>query len=114
MRDFVHPLQASRVAPGIFIFSVFVFVSLLLAPGGTATDLTSGQKLFSLNCASCHDGGQNLVNPDKPIIGSTKLISLDSFKKYLCHPSGSMPPFERLTKNEADLARLYQYVLTLK
>lgn len=73
----------------------------------------SGEKLFKTNCSGCHLNGKNLIKPDKPIIGSLKLKSKETFKAFIESPPPPMPKFKSITTKEAQLDALYKYVSSL-
>merc|ERR1719265_609329 len=55
-------------------------VGLFAAVVGTtspafAVDIQNGEEIFTANCAGCHAGGENAVNPDKK-------LKKDELKKY--------------------------------
>ena len=74
----------------------------------------NGEQIFKENCASCHTGGGNLIDPKKPVKGSAKLASLVKFKDYLVKPTGAMPPAPKIANDAATLDALYKYCKTLK
>lgn len=82
----------------------------VLAAGGN----DRGQKLFTVNCSGCHAGGQNIIDPKHPIIGSSKLASVDAFKAQLSTHKGGMPAFKKIAGNNADLKALLDYCKSLK
>ena len=73
----------------------------------------TGEKLFKSNCSGCHLNGQNLIKPDKPIIGSQKLSNKETFRNFLQSPPPPMPNFKNLTLKEESLDALYSYVSSL-
>ncbi len=74
----------------------------------------NGEQIFKENCASCHTGGGNLIDPKKPVKGSAKLSALGKFKEYLLKPSGAMPAAPKIANDAATLDALYKYCKTLK
>ena len=72
-----------------------------------------GEKLFKANCSGCHLNGQNLIKPEKPVIGSLKLKSKEIFKALLENPAPPMPKFKNITSMDAQLNDLYNYVTSL-
>ena len=72
-----------------------------------------GEKLFKANCAGCHLNGQNLIKPNKPIIGSQKLKSKETFKEFISSPPPPMPNFKNIVEKQAQLDSLYSYVVSL-
>lgn len=77
------------------------------------SNIKSGEELFKANCSGCHLNGQNLIKPNKPIIGSLKLKSKDTFKSFIENPPPPMPKFKNIVSNEAKLNTIYNHVLTL-
>lgn len=74
----------------------------------------NGEKIFTANCASCHAGGGNIVDPTKHLKGSAKLASKDTLKALLLKPVGAMPAFPQIAQNDADLTALLTYCKSLK
>lgn len=79
-----------------------------------AIAVPSGEQTFKANCASCHSGGGNIVDPKKPVKGSAKLASEDIFKSFLLKPGGTMPASPQIANDAATLGALYNYCKTLK
>ena len=73
----------------------------------------NGEKLFKANCAGCHLNGQNLIKPNKPVIGSLKLASKQSFREFLSSPPQPMPNFKNITTMPGQFDALYTYVISL-
>lgn len=94
----------------------FIAVFLIGAISGhvAQADDKGGEKLFSNNCAACHAGGKNIIDPKKPVIGSKKLASKASFKSFIEVPNGTMPAFKAIADKDTDLTALYNYVKGLK
>lgn len=104
-----------------FLISLFLgclsvlFISLQLAFAQDATlDLDEGERIFTANCASCHNGGNNTVNPLKTL----KISDLEQYEKntvtaivtQVTNGNGSMPPFgDRLS--DEDIQNVAGYVL---
>ena len=103
-----------------FLFIVLV-INLLIAMANYYTTSSSannekgpnGEKIFKSNCSGCHLNGENLIRPNKPIIGSAKLKSKVLFKDFLHNPPKPMPSFENITEKEDKLDALYKYVISL-
>ncbi|TYQ31231.1 cytochrome c6 PetJ [Pseudanabaena sp. UWO310] len=98
------------------IFSIFaIALTLLLGLSFSQpafAEQTSGQKVFSSNCASCHAGGTNRVVAAK----SLKKDALEKYGKYsveaivaqVTKGKGAMPAFgKKLTANEINLVANY-------
>ena len=78
-----------------------------------AESLSGGETLFKANCSGCHLNGQNLIKPNKPIIGSLKLKSKESFKAFIESPPAPMPSFRNITSKSNQFNALYDYVVSL-
>ena len=72
-----------------------------------------GEKLFKVNCSGCHLKGQNLIKPNKPVAGSLKLKTKESFKSFIESPPPPMPSFKNITGKSEQLDALYVYVTSL-
>lgn len=70
-----------------------------------------GASLFSANCAGCHSGGGNVLDPQKPVKGSHLLSSFESFEEFLRHPSGNMPTFAPEALPEDEVHALYNFLV---
>lgn len=70
----------------------FTFVRPVLA------DAASGAKLFNANCAACHAGGKNLVNPQKTLakadLEKYGMNSLEAIVTQVTKGKGAMPAFQ--------------------
>ena len=74
----------------------------------------NGEHIFQQQCAGCHRGGGNLVNPKVPLAGSSKLSTEALFHDYLRNPTGHMPYYKNLDVDQAALKSLFEYCKTLK
>lgn len=70
-----------------------------------------GKKTYEHHCAPCHLGGDNQNNPNKPLAGSTKLSSLDEFKKYV--GNNHVPFAKELVADTKTIEALYAYCRSL-
>ena len=95
-----------------FVFTM-VYSSVWSSQSMSSQKKTTGEKLFKSNCSGCHLNGQNLIKPNKPIIGSQKLSNKETFKSFLQSPPPPMPNFKNLTLKEDSLDALYNYVVSL-
>jgi len=79
-------------------------------------ELQAGEKLYASNCAGCHPGGGNVINPAAPVKGSIQLKDLETFSKFNRAPvkpdgsKGVMPAFPQEKISDADMKKLYLYV----
>ena len=99
---------------------LFVSVLLLVAtalfsfgtPAMAAGNPAEGAKVFAGNCAACHVGGNNVINPAKTL----KKEDLVKYGKYseeaiyyqAMNGAGAMPNFKRL--GETNLRNVAAYV----
>ncbi|MBI2995892.1 MAG: c-type cytochrome [Candidatus Melainabacteria bacterium] len=98
------------------MFLLILLLNLLigLAKGASAENSLKGERLFKANCSGCHLNGQNLIRPEKPIIGSLKLQSKKTFKAFIENPPPPMPKFKNIADKPVQLDALYKYVTSLK
>jgi len=99
-------LSACIVAIALVVFSVI--------PSAAAADLADGAKVFSNNCASCHMGGNNVVNRAKTLkqgdLEKYDMASLEAIKYQVTNGKLAMPAFKgRLS--EAQIENVASYVL---
>lgn len=80
----------------------------------SAKSKATGKEVFQQYCVKCHIAGGNLVKPAKTVAGSKKLGTYALFKAYLNSPTGHMPYYHNLCRDEKLLRRLYDYVKTLE
>ena len=101
----------------IFLFSAVFSAYRCFSMSGMSSisdnDLQGGGKIFKANCSGCHLNGQNLIKPNKPIIGSLKLKSKESFKEFLSSPPPPMPNFKNIVGMQGQFDSLYSYVVSL-
>lgn len=58
---------ATVVVAASSVLAATIILSSGPAAAATAGDISRGQQLFNDNCASCHMGGANYVNPDRTL-----------------------------------------------
>jgi mono/diheme cytochrome c family protein len=106
--------NTSKVAATLFVGLMIAFSFAPHAFGKKAKHAVSGEAVFRENCASCHAGGGNTVNPKKPVAGSDKLANRLLFKSYLENPVGHMPYYKHVVTDQKAVRALYDYCKTLK
>jgi cytochrome c6 len=89
-----------------------VLLSLTLLLGGLAQpawagDAANGAKIFSGKCASCHLGGNNVVNPQKTlkkdVLESFGMLSEAAIVTQVTNGKAAMPKFlGQLTESEIE------------
>lgn len=105
-----------------FLFNLFVtglimlFVSFKFALAkDVEIDLDAGQQIFTQNCAACHAGGNNVINPDKTLqIETLKLYKMDSIDAITNQVANGnvagMPAFRERLSDE-DIQNVANFVL---
>lgn len=117
------------------IFRIMLAVVLLFGinaaasaqgPGTTArnpqksADRTAGARIFNANCSRCHPNGGNIIVPDLPLKGSSKLASFKSFLGWIRNPlmpdgsEGAMPAFSRKQISDQQARILYRYIISMQ
>ncbi|MEM6254411.1 MAG: c-type cytochrome [Cyanobacteria bacterium P01_D01_bin.156] len=93
-------------------FVAFVASAIFFASPAMAADAAAGAQVFSANCAACHIGGGNAVNP-------AKTLKKDDLVQYgkdtpeaiitqVTNGNGGMPPFGgRLTPEQIENVAAY-------
>jgi cytochrome c6 len=97
----------------ISIVTVFVVLTTLLTRPALAGDAAVGKQLFGANCASCHAGGKNAVNPAKTLSSADLTAngknSEEAIMNQIKKGAGAMPAFAgRL--NDTQIADIASYV----
>jgi len=77
-------------------------------------DLDAGENIFTANCAACHAGGNNVINPEKTlkldVLHINSMDSIDAITKQITNGKNAMPAFGgRLS--EDDIYNAANYVL---
>lgn len=95
--------------------TVVAFVAsavFLMAPPAMAADAGAGAQVFSANCAACHIGGGNAVNPAKTLkqddlVANGKGTS-EAIVTQVTNGNGGMPAFGgRLTPEQIENVAAY-------
>nr|YP_009393225.1 cytochrome c553 [Symphyocladiella dendroidea]ARW61787.1 cytochrome c553 [Symphyocladiella dendroidea] len=85
-----------------FLFSLFVsfftvYTLTIRSSFAQEIDLDAGAQIFSDNCAACHIGGNNSVNPTKTlkleVLHEFSRDSFDAIKYQVSNGGGGMPAF---------------------
>ena len=87
--------------------TIFTFTAPALAG-----DAASGAKIFSVNCAACHAGGNNVVNGAKTLkkeaLDKYEMNSLEAIVYQVSNGKNAMPAFkDRLTDAQIDDVATY-------
>lgn len=94
-----------RLFAGLIALLTFTFAAPALADGA---------QVFSANCAACHMGGRNAVNPAKTLqkadLEQYEMNSADKIITQVTNGKNAMPSFKgRLTDDQ--IASVAEYVL---
>lgn len=93
----------------VLCLTTFSFISPAFA-----ADAANGKQIFSANCAACHAGGKNVVNPAKTLskadLDGNSMASAEAIIKQVTGGKNAMPAFGgRLTADQ--IADVAAYVL---
>jgi cytochrome c6 len=77
---------------------------------GTAAP-ASGEQLFKENCAACHAGGGNILNPKMPLKGAPLLKTFAAFLSQIRKPQPPMTAFPPSKISDRQARKLYDYIL---
>ena len=79
-------------------------------------DYTAGKDIFAANCIGCHPNGGNVILPEFPIRGSSRLNDLGAFMFFFRNPTlpdgqkGPMPSFSETTVSDSQAKDLYLFL----
>lgn len=96
---------------GLFIL-LGIVLNLWMSQPAIAADLDDGAKVFSANCAACHVGGGNMVNPAKTLkktdLDQYEMASLEAIMSQVKNGKAAMPSFSgRLTDEQIENVASY-------
>ncbi|MEH1780150.1 MAG: c-type cytochrome [Nostoc sp.] len=98
----------------VMLLGIAIFTFAFSSPAW-AGDATSGAKVFSANCASCHAGGKNLVqaakNLKKEALEKYGLYSAEAIIAQVTNGKNAMPAFGKRLKPE-QIENVAAYVLS--
>jgi cytochrome c6 len=99
-----------KVVLATVVFALSLLVSLV-SPA-IAADLAHGAQVFEANCAACHMGGGNTVNPSKTLkqedLDKYGMASLEAIKTQVKNGKLAMPSFNgRLSEQDIEDAASY-------
>jgi len=94
------------------VLAVTLSLTVWLAPAARAADMGKGAQVFSANCASCHMGGNNIVNAAKTLkkadLEKYGMASVEAIATQVKKGKAAMPSFlSRLTDEEIDAVANY-------
>jgi cytochrome c6 len=90
-----------------FVLPVLITVLLSISSPAHSFNLESGESVFTANCAACHNGGNNLVIPDKTLkkdaLEENGMNSTSAITNQVTNGKNAMPAFGgRLTPEQID------------
>lgn len=91
------------------VILVAVFTIAGMQQGATAP--ASPEQLFKQQCAACHAGGGNVVNPKMPLKGGTLMETFATFLAQIRKPQPPMPTFSPAQISDEQAKGLYDYIL---
>jgi mono/diheme cytochrome c family protein len=77
---------------------------------------SAGVRTFNANCSRCHPNGGNVIVPDLPLRGSSKLADFKTFLSFIRDPKmpdgseGVMPVFSDRQISDQQAKILYKYI----
>ncbi|QUS61254.1 c-type cytochrome [Synechocystis sp. PCC 7339] len=107
--------QASRIFLGIAL-PCLIFLGGIFSLGNTAfaADLAHGKAIFAGNCAACHNGGLNSINPSKTLkmadLEANGKNSVAAIVAQITNGNGAMPGFKGRI-SDSDMEDVATYVL---
>jgi cytochrome c6 len=76
---------------------VSIVATVMFSMPAYAADAAAGAKVFTANCAACHAGGRNAVNPAKTLkkadLEKYGMLSAEAIIKQVTGGKGAMPAF---------------------
>ena len=95
----------------VLLFIVAIALFSLTTPAW-AGDITNGAKIFTANCAACHMGGKNVVNPTKTLqkgdLEKYEMYDLEKIKYQVTNGKAAMPAFgNKLSAQEIEDVAAY-------
>ncbi|MEO1428157.1 MAG: c-type cytochrome [Cyanobacteria bacterium J06633_8] len=97
------------------ILSILLVAAAIFGFAFNSPALADGTQLFTANCAACHSGGKNLVNPQKTLQKETlekyDMYSKEAITTQVNNGKAAMPAFKgRLS--DAQISEVADYVLS--
>lgn len=90
------------------------FVTFALGSPAMAADAGAGASVFNANCAVCHMGGNNTVNPEKTlkqdVLAANGKDTAAAIVTQVTNGNGAMPAFGS-TLSASDIENVAAYVL---
>ncbi len=95
---------------------IFVVAGSIMLTGGKATGANkTGEALFKQNCAICHVGGGNIVNPQKTLHKKDReahnIKKAEDIVKIMRNPGPGMTKFDEKTIPDKQAHEIAEYIL---
>nr|YP_010032280.1 PetJ [Schizocladia ischiensis]QOW07487.1 PetJ [Schizocladia ischiensis] len=99
-------------------FSIFVFLLTITNfsfQAHAAGDVGKGKTIFDANCAACHDGGNNVIMPEKNLkkdtLAQNEMNSSSAITYQVTNGKNAMPAFGGRLSDE-DITNVASFVLS--
>jgi cytochrome c6 len=94
------------------IFLALAMTTFIFSRPVMAADVADGAKIFGANCAACHMGGGNMVNPaktlKKDVLDKYEMASLVAITTQVTNGKNAMPSFKgKLTPEQIENVSSY-------
>lgn len=104
----------SKVFPILWLYVIVSFFNISQSVV-FAADIQAGEQIFTVNCAACHNGGNNAIMPEKTlkkdVLADNGMNSISAITTQVTNGKNAMPAFGgRLA--EEDIENVANYVLT--
>ncbi|MCD2451244.1 c-type cytochrome [Methylicorpusculum oleiharenae] len=94
--------------------SVFLATLTLTASAAVFSGAVSANEVFDKNCASCHKGGGNIMNPAKTLmkdsLDKNGVATVDAVKAIVTNGKAPMPAF-KASLDEKQIESVSAYVI---
>jgi len=98
----------------LFFFFFFDFIFFFPIEKSFSFNFEQGEKLFQENCSVCHQGGKNIIIPEKNLkketLESNGMNSVSSITYQVTNGKNGMPAFGGRLKEE-DINQVATYIL---
>lgn len=99
-----------------YILNVLTICILInCAQTAYGTDIAAGEKIFTANCSACHNGGNNVIAPEKTLkkdkLVANAMDNVNAITNQVTNGKEAMPPFGGRLSDE-DINNVANYVLS--
>lgn len=104
-------IQRMRTLLATIALSVLL-LGASLSSSALAADVETGAKVFAANCAACHAGGGNAINPSKTLkqadLTANGKDTIEAIVAQVTNGKGAMPAFKgRLKEDQIQSVAMY-------